>query len=62
MKTMCGFIGDPQGRGLMVVGPDVSLERLRTFVTRVFDLMQRAGRGHRLRERWLALGTRRFRP
>lgn len=43
MKTMCGFIGDPQGRGLMVVGPDVSLDRLRTFVTRVFDLMQRAG-------------------
>ena len=43
MKTMCGFIGDPQGRGLMVVGPDVSLDRLRTFVTRVFDLMQQAG-------------------
>ena len=38
MKTMCGFIPDPQGRGLMVVGPDVSLDRLRTFVTRVFDL------------------------
>lgn len=43
MKTMCGFIGDPQRRGLMVVGPDASLDRLRTFVTRVFDLMQRAG-------------------
>ena len=43
MKTMCGFIPDPQGRGLMVVGPDVSLDRLRTFVTRVFDLMQRTG-------------------
>ncbi len=43
LKTMCGFIPDPQGRGLMVVGPDVSLDRLRTFVTRVFDRMQRAG-------------------
>lgn len=43
MKTMCGFIPDPQGRGLMVVGPDASLDRLRTFVTRVFDRMQRAG-------------------
>ena len=43
MQTMCGFIPNPQGRGLMVVGPDVSLDRLRTFVTRVFDLMQRAG-------------------
>lgn len=43
MKTICGFIPDPQGRGLMVVGPDVCLERLSTFVTRIFDLMQRAG-------------------
>ena len=43
MKSMCGFIPDPQGRGLMVVGPDVSMGRLRAFVTRVFDRMQRAG-------------------
>jgi len=43
MKSMCGFIPDPQGRGLMVVGPDVSLDRLRVFVTRIFDRMQRAG-------------------
>jgi len=45
MKSLCGFIPDPQERGLMVVGPDVSLERLRVFVTRVFDRMQRAGIG-----------------
>ncbi|NKB69273.1 MAG: TIM barrel protein [Candidatus Latescibacteria bacterium] len=43
MKSMCGFIPDPEGRGLMVVGPDVSLDRLRVFVTRIFDRMQRAG-------------------
>jgi sugar phosphate isomerase/epimerase len=43
MTTLCGFIPDPQGRGLMVVGPDVSLDRLRVFVTRIFDRMQRAG-------------------
>ena len=45
MKSMCGFIPDPQGRGLMVVGPDVSRDRLRVFVTRIFDRMQRAGIG-----------------
>lgn len=45
MKSLCGFIPDPEGRGLMVVGPDVSLERLRVFVTRIFDRMQRAGIG-----------------
>jgi len=45
MKSLCGFIPNPQGRGLMVVGPDVSLERLRVFVTRIFDRMQRAGIG-----------------
>ena len=43
MKSLCGFIPDPQGRGLMVVGPDVCLDRLRLFVTRIFDRMQRAG-------------------
>ena len=43
MKSLCGFIPDPQGRGLLVVGPDVCLDRLRLFVTRIFDRMQRAG-------------------
>ena len=43
MAAMCGFIPDPQGRGLMVVGPDVSLDRLRAYVTPIFDRMQSAG-------------------
>lgn len=45
MKSLCGFIPEPEKRGLMVVGPDVDIERLRTFVTRIFDRMQRAGIG-----------------
>lgn len=40
--TMCGFLPDPEQRGLMVVGPDVDLPRLRTYVMRVFNTMQQA--------------------
>jgi sugar phosphate isomerase/epimerase len=40
--SLCGFIPDPQGQGLMVVGPEVDLSRLRAFVRRVFALMQEA--------------------
>ncbi len=42
-ESLCGFIPDPHGRGLMVVGPDVSLDRLCTYVTRIFDRMRRTG-------------------
>jgi sugar phosphate isomerase/epimerase len=41
--TMCGFLPDPERLGLMVVGPSVDAQRLRTYATRVFDRMQRAG-------------------
>ena len=41
--TMCGFLPDPQRLGLMVVGPFVDSERLRSYTTRLFDRMQRAG-------------------
>ncbi|MEE2833605.1 MAG: sugar phosphate isomerase/epimerase family protein [Candidatus Latescibacterota bacterium] len=43
VPVLCGFIPDPQRHGLMVVGPDVDPERLRAYVTRLFDLMRRAG-------------------
>ena len=43
VKTMCGFLPDPERLGLMVVGPSVSSARLRAYVTRVFDRMKRAG-------------------
>ncbi len=43
--SLCGFIPDPQGQGLMVVGPDADLGRLRAFVRRVFGLMREAGIG-----------------
>ena len=43
VETICGFIGDPEGRGLMVVGPDRDLERLRRYVTGLFDRMQAVG-------------------
>lgn len=43
--SLCGFIPDPQGQGLMVVGPEADLGRLRAFVRRVFALMQEAGIG-----------------
>jgi sugar phosphate isomerase/epimerase len=43
--SLCGFIPDPQGQGLMVVGSEADLGRLRTFVRRVFTLMQEAGIG-----------------
>ncbi len=41
--TMCGFLPDPERLGLMVVGPNVDPTRLRTYTTRIFDRMQRAG-------------------
>ena len=43
--SLCGFIPDPEGQGLMVVGPEADLGRLRVFVRRVFALMQEAGIG-----------------
>ncbi len=42
VKSLCGFIADPQ---MMVVGPQADLSRLRAFVQRVFALMQEAGIG-----------------
>jgi len=42
-RTMCGFLPDPERLELMVVGPTVNRERLRSYTTRVFDRMQRAG-------------------
>lgn len=45
VRSLCGFIPDPEGQGLMVVGPEVDLGRLRAFVRRVFALMQEAGIG-----------------
>jgi sugar phosphate isomerase/epimerase len=42
-RTMCGFLPDPERLELMVVGPNVNRERLRSYTTRVFDRMQRAG-------------------
>ncbi len=41
--TICGFLPDPERLGLMVVGPNVNQERLRSYTTRIFDRMQRAG-------------------
>jgi sugar phosphate isomerase/epimerase len=43
VRTMCGFLPDPQRLKLMVVGPDVDSARLRAYTARVFDRMQRAG-------------------
>lgn len=43
VTTLCGFMPEPESNGLMVVGPQVNPTRLRTYVTRVFDTMQRAG-------------------
>ena len=43
VASLCGFIPAPEENGLMVVGPHVDPGRLRAYVTRVFDLMQRAG-------------------
>lgn len=45
VAALCGFIPDPQGQGLMVVGPQADLGRLRAYVLRVFALMQEAGIG-----------------
>lgn len=45
VRSLCGFIPDPVGQGLMVVGPEAELGRLRAFVRRVFGLMQEAGIG-----------------
>lgn len=43
VTTVCGFMPEPERNGLMVVGPHVNTTRLRAYVTRVFDTMQRAG-------------------
>jgi sugar phosphate isomerase/epimerase len=43
VKTMCGFLPDPERLGLTVVGPRVDPDRLRSYATRTFDRMQRAG-------------------
>ncbi len=45
VATMCGFLPDPARQGIMVVGPAVNWPRLRAYVTRVFDRMQRVGIG-----------------
>lgn len=45
VPVLCGFIPDAEQHGLMVVGPDADPERLRAYVTRLFDLMRRAGIG-----------------
>jgi sugar phosphate isomerase/epimerase len=42
-STMCGFLPDPERLGLMIVGPRVDQQRLRTYTTRIFDRMRRAG-------------------
>jgi D-psicose/D-tagatose/L-ribulose 3-epimerase len=41
VETMCGFLPDPERLGIMVVGPSADWSRLRQYVTRVFDRMQR---------------------
>lgn len=43
VPVLCGFIPAPEQHGLMVVGPAADPQRLRAYVTRLFDLMQRAG-------------------
>jgi sugar phosphate isomerase/epimerase len=43
VATMCGFLPDPERRGLMVVGPQVDQERLRGYTARIFDRMERLG-------------------
>jgi sugar phosphate isomerase/epimerase len=45
VRTMCGFLPDPERKGLMVVGPSVDWDHLRAYVTRVFDRMQGVGIG-----------------
>jgi sugar phosphate isomerase/epimerase len=45
VPVLCGFIPAPEQHGLMVVGPDVDSARLRAYVARLFDLMQRASIG-----------------
>ncbi len=45
VASMCGFLPAARRDGLMVVGPEVDRARLRAYVTRVFDRMQRAGIG-----------------
>lgn len=43
VTSLCGFMPEPETNGLMVVGPEANPTRLRAYVTRVFDTMQRAG-------------------
>jgi sugar phosphate isomerase/epimerase len=43
VASLCGFMPDPEANGLMVVGPHADPVRLRAYVTRLFDTMQRAG-------------------
>jgi sugar phosphate isomerase/epimerase len=43
VAALCGFLPDPERLGLMVVGPRVDWDRLRAYVTRLFDRMERAG-------------------
>jgi sugar phosphate isomerase/epimerase len=43
VPVLCGFIPSPEENGLMVVGPNVDTARLSAYVTRLFDLMRRAG-------------------
>jgi sugar phosphate isomerase/epimerase len=43
VTSLCGFMPDPEVNGLMVVGPTANPARLRAYVTRLFDTMQRAG-------------------
>ena len=43
VKSLCGFMPEPEANGLMVVGPDVNWPRLRAYATRIFDNMQTLG-------------------
>lgn len=43
LAALCGFLPDPEGYGLMVVGPHVDRARLRDYTIRLFDAMRRAG-------------------
>lgn len=43
VAALCGFLPDPEVNDLMVVGPHVNHNRLRAYVTRLFDTMAQVG-------------------
>jgi D-psicose/D-tagatose/L-ribulose 3-epimerase len=43
VRSLCGFLPNPQSNGLYVVGPAVDRGRLRSYVKRVFRRMHAAG-------------------